>query len=109
MRAAGAALMRNRPGSGMAISGDYPTPVNVNGYVCHNCTEVDQAKKNIDPAHPKAGPNGSDADIDPTLPSNDPRKVKAIEKAEQTRGENVASDAGFAGDRSKGLAVNILV
>lgn len=25
----------------------------VNGYVCHNCTDVDYAKKGIDPAHPK--------------------------------------------------------
>jgi hypothetical protein len=25
----------------------------VNGYVCRNCTDVDLAKKNIDPAHPK--------------------------------------------------------
>jgi hypothetical protein len=24
----------------------------VNGYVCHNCTDVDYAKKGIDPAHP---------------------------------------------------------
>ncbi len=91
------------------ISGDYSTPVNVNGYVCHNCTEVDQAKKNIDPAHPKSGPNGADADLDPTLPSNDARKVKAVEKSEQAKGENVASESGFVGDRTKGLAVNILL
>jgi len=25
----------------------------VNGYVCYNCTDVANAKKNIDPAHPK--------------------------------------------------------
>ena len=24
----------------------------VNGYVCHNCTDVDYAKKGIDPSHP---------------------------------------------------------
>jgi hypothetical protein len=24
----------------------------INGYVCHNCTDVDYAKKGIDPAHP---------------------------------------------------------
>ena len=24
----------------------------VNGYVCHNCTDIDYAKKGIDPAHP---------------------------------------------------------
>ena len=33
----------------------------VNGYVCKTCTDVEYAKKNIDPAHPKDGPNGRDA------------------------------------------------
>lgn len=45
----------------MAISGDYPTPVNVNGFSCKNCTDVDFAKKHIDPAHPKDGPFGINA------------------------------------------------
>ena len=30
----------------------------VNGYRCYNCTDVDYAKRNIDPAHPKDGPYG---------------------------------------------------
>ena len=33
----------------------------VNGYVCNNCTDVANAKRNIDPAHPKDGPFGQDA------------------------------------------------
>lgn len=33
----------------------------VNGYVCNNCTDVANAKRNIDPAHPKDGPNGVNA------------------------------------------------
>ena len=37
-------------------------PVTVNGYSCKNCTEVDEAKKHIDPAHPKDGPYGVNAD-----------------------------------------------
>ncbi|HZZ68670.1 MAG TPA: hypothetical protein VFE18_10895, partial [Phenylobacterium sp.] len=45
----------------MTISGDYPNPVTVNGYSCKNCTDVDYAKKNIDPAHPADGPFGVDA------------------------------------------------
>ena len=45
----------------MAISADYPSPVNVNGFSCKNCTEVDEAKKFIDPAHPKDGPFGINA------------------------------------------------
>jgi hypothetical protein len=28
----------------------------VNGYRCRDCTDVAYAKKNIDPAHPKEGP-----------------------------------------------------
>lgn len=32
----------------------------VNGYVCHNCNDAALAKRNIDPAHPKDGPDGSD-------------------------------------------------
>ena len=33
----------------------------VNGYVCHNCSDVALAKRDIDPAHPKDGPDGSNA------------------------------------------------
>ncbi|MFM1976561.1 MAG: hypothetical protein RL145_1407 [Pseudomonadota bacterium] len=32
----------------------------VNGYMCRDCTDVSYAKKNIDPAHPKDGPQPSD-------------------------------------------------
>jgi hypothetical protein len=45
---------------------NYPQPVQVNGFTCHNCTEVDEAKKHIDPAHPKSGPYGVNAATDPT-------------------------------------------
>ena len=48
-------------------STNYPQPVQVNGFTCHNCTEVDEAKKHIDPAHPKSGPYGVDAATDPTV------------------------------------------
>lgn len=50
----------------MTISANYPHPVQVNGFSCHNCAEVDLAKKHIDPAHPKSGPYGIDAAADPT-------------------------------------------
>lgn len=39
---------------------DYAQPIQVNGYSCKNCTDVDYAKKHIDPAHPKDGPYGID-------------------------------------------------
>jgi len=51
----------------MSISGDYPHPVTVNGYSCRNCTDVDYARKHIDPAHPKSGPYGVNAKTDPTV------------------------------------------
>ena len=34
----------------MAITTDYPRPITVNGYLCRNCDDVSNAKKNIDPA-----------------------------------------------------------
>ena len=52
----------------MTITGDYAHPVTVNGYSCKNCTDVDYAKKHIDPAHPKDGPYGLDARSDDKRP-----------------------------------------
>ena len=51
----------------MAISTDYKTPVYVNGFACKNCTDVDNAKKHIDPQHPKSGPYGINAKNDPSM------------------------------------------
>jgi hypothetical protein len=50
----------------MAINGDYARPVQVNGFTCRNCTDVDYAKKHIDPAHPKSGPYDVNASTDPS-------------------------------------------
>ena len=36
----------------------------VNGYQCSNCTDIDNAKKHIDPAHPQDGPYGIKAPRD---------------------------------------------
>jgi hypothetical protein len=49
-----------------AISSDYAQPVQVNGFTCKNCSDVDLANKHIDPAHPKSGPYGIDAASDPS-------------------------------------------
>jgi hypothetical protein len=46
---------------------NYPSPVTVNGYSCKNCTDVDYAKKNIDPQHPKDGPFGVNAKDKPAV------------------------------------------
>ena len=50
----------------MIAQANYSTPVTVNGFLCKNCTDVDYAKKHIDPAHPKSGPYGINAKDDPT-------------------------------------------
>ena len=44
---------------------NYPTPVIVNGFSCKNCTDVDNAKRHIDPQHPKDGPYGINAAAGP--------------------------------------------
>jgi hypothetical protein len=49
---------------------NYPNPVVVNGYSCKNCTEVDEAKKHIDPAHPQDGPYGVNAKDHAPSPSD---------------------------------------
>ncbi|MBS0359984.1 MAG: hypothetical protein JSR98_01280 [Proteobacteria bacterium] len=55
---------------------NYPTPVMVNGYSCKNCTQVDEAKKHIDPNHPQDGPFGVLANTQPPNP-NDPHQTKS--------------------------------
>jgi hypothetical protein len=45
----------------LAISGDYSRPVTVNGFSCKNCTDVDNAKRHIDPSRPDDGPYGVNA------------------------------------------------
>ncbi len=59
----------------------------INGYICKNCTEVDLAKKGIDPAHPKDGPYGRD-------------KVRAATKAAEAdavKKEHVRAATGSVG------------
>ncbi len=67
----------------MTISANYPSPVTVNGFSCRNCTEVDYAKKNIDPANPKAGPFGvNDPDGSRSADPATKRKALAAERLE---------------------------
>lgn len=61
----------------MKIGGDYPTPVQVNGFSCRNCTDVDYAKKHIDPAHPRSGPYDVNAATDPSRTFSDKTKDAA--------------------------------
>lgn len=50
----------------MIVSTHYSMPLKVNGYRCTNCTDVDYAKKNIDPQHPQSGPYNINAAHDPS-------------------------------------------
>lgn len=41
----------------------------VNGYICHNCSDVALAKKGVDPAHPKDATSGAQPGADRDAPS----------------------------------------
>jgi hypothetical protein len=72
----------------MAIgSTNYPQPVQVNGFLCRNCTDVDNAKKHIDPAHPKSGPYGVNAASDPSNPKGFIRFGGSLFGTESATGE----------------------
>lgn len=74
----------------MAIGNvNYPHPVQVNGYQCRNCTDVDFANKRIDPQHPLSGPNDINAATDPTRKDSDPIKIEAAKKAAEAKGKQV--------------------
>ena len=74
---------------------NYPSPVLVNGYSCKNCTEVDEAKKHIDPAHPTDGPYGVDAKNQPPNPS-DP-----YQKTSDSQGSSQSPAVTFGGTLAK--------
>jgi hypothetical protein len=90
----------------MAISGDYSQPVSVNGYQCWNCTDVANARKNIDPAHPKSGPYGIDSKQDPTA-----KQSEAVTFGGSLSSTNIASPAGSddpdADDAAPGTRLDI--
>ncbi|MBX9814992.1 MAG: hypothetical protein A4S12_06445 [Proteobacteria bacterium SG_bin5] len=68
----------------MAMSINYPSPVNVNGFACWNCGEVAMAKRDIDPAHPASGPHGKNAASDPTRQPLDHARLEAVKRAAET-------------------------
>jgi hypothetical protein len=58
------------------------TTTMVNGFACKTCTDIDYAKKHIDPAHPKDGPYGVDAKDKPRSPlakAQDPQAAQAAQ------------------------------
>src|SRR4051812_30158446 len=51
----------------------------VNGYVCHNCTDVDYAKKGIDPAHPnKNDPLNPKTKAQNAIAGDDQTQIKPV-------------------------------
>ena len=75
-------------------STNYPQPVQVNGFFCHNCTEVDNAKKHIDPAHPKSGPYGINAATDPTNPKSFIQLGGSLSGTEATTAKSAVRSTG---------------
>jgi hypothetical protein len=55
-----------------AIQKGVPLMQVVNGFVCQNCTDVDYAKKGIDPAHPQQGPASAQS------PKDDAKKAGTV-------------------------------
>ena len=72
---------------------NYASPVSVNGYSCINCSEVALATRNIDPAHPRSGPNNVDAAKDPTRTATDPARIAAAKRIADNPAANVAAYA----------------
>jgi len=72
----------------------------VNGYVCHDCSDVALAKRNVDPEHPKDGPNGVNA-----TPESDPlRRDDAVTfggALEAARSERESGRAPFDAAQSQ--------
>ncbi len=90
----------------MAISDDYSSPVTVSGFVCRNCSDVDRAKRHIDPADPAAGPfgvNGSHKPAKAAAPANhfsaEARNAERLEALYRARQAAPASPiaAAYAG------------
>lgn len=89
---------------------NYPSPVTVNGYACKNCTDVDYAKKNIDPSHPKDGPFGVNK-------TDHPKPTAAVHKTQDSAvtfagalaGVSQGSGAGSAPSATQGLRLNISI
>ena len=83
---------------------NYPSPITVNGYSCKNCTDVDYAKRHIDPAHPKDGPYGVDAkDHTPSTLTPKP----AIQFGGALAGVTQASNTAQPPSATQGLRLDI--
>jgi len=84
----------------MQIGITYSTPVLVNGFRCKNCSEVDIAKRHIDPQHPRSGPYDGDALADPTRSAADKSRLAAQRAASGPQAERYSA----AGKKGSGSA-----
>jgi hypothetical protein len=93
----------------MQIGVNYPSPVTVNGFSCRNCSEVDIARRHIDPQHPRSGANDADALSDPTRSQADKSKIAAQRAASGPKaGVYSAAGAESAGNAPLGGLVNLV-
>jgi hypothetical protein len=66
----------------------------INGYVCRNCTDVELAKRGVDPAKPKD---------DPKSPSYDPAQAKADHHGPAFQLSDALKAASAIGSAASGL------
>ena len=85
----------------MSISTNYSSPIRVNGYSCQTCTDVDFAKKGIDPAHPKSGAYDVNAATDPS------RKTDAVRLSGRLAGLDISSGAADRCVAATGTQLNV--
>jgi hypothetical protein len=87
----------------MAISGDYPHPITVNGFSCRNCSDVALANRHIDPADPQSGPfgvNGSSPGKEATKnhfssEARDADRLKAMHEDQKQRAAGAFGAAAY--------------
>jgi hypothetical protein len=79
----------------MTVGADYSKPVLVNGYECWNCSQVANAKKGEDPAHPTTGP-------DATLNASPSPSSSAVKFGGALSGLNVAAAGSSPAPTSPG-------
>ena len=89
---------------------NYPNPVTVNGYSCKNCTDVDYAKKNVDPAHPSDGPFGVNAKTKPAPPGSHARiaDTPAVTLGGVLAGVSAASKPNVSPTATQGQRLDVL-
>jgi len=91
----------------MAIGTDYSAPVMVNGFSCKNCTDVDYAKKHIDPAHPRSGPYGIDAKTDPSIKQDQAVKFDGALAGLNEAAQGAATPSGDASRNGAQLDITV--